>query len=306
MACFHPLAAYQQADGSVKFGRVRAISDRAMKLPCTQCTGCRLEKSRQWAVRIMHEAATHEKNCFITLTYDETHLPRNKSLDLEHWQYFAKRSRKYLSNKNETEGTDEKFRFFHCGEYGEKHRRPHYHAAIFGQDYSEDRKYLKKTDNGDKLYTSALLSKLWPYGLPTIGSLTFESAAYVARYIMTKRTGPTAEEHYETMDPDTGERIQLKPEYCTMSRRPGLGAKWIETFQSDVYPSDEVIVNGRSCRPPKYYDLFLEKKDPNAFKKIRLNRIEHAKQYEDNNTEARLLVREEIKIARIRYLAREL
>lgn len=305
MACFHRIHAYKEKTGTVKFGTPQRITDRPLLLACGQCSGCRLENSRQWAVRIMHEASTHKKNSFITLTYDETHLGNNLSLDVKDWQKFAKRSRKYLSNKNLTEGTDEEFRFFHCGEYGDKYRRKHLHAAILGQDYTEDRIFWKKNEHGDPLYRSKLLDKLWGNGMAVIGELTFESAAYVARYVMKKRTGPSAPEHYETMGAD-GQVINLKPEYSSMSRNPGIGQKWIRKYLTDVYPWDEVIVNEKKTRPPVYYDNELKKINPEMYLQVKQARVNNASQHSENNTDERLLVREEIQKARIRYLSRDL
>ncbi|MEO5355656.1 MAG: hypothetical protein H7835_21005, partial [Magnetococcus sp. XQGC-1] len=88
-----------------------------------QCVGCRLERSRQWAIRVMHEASQHEHNCFITLTYNDDNLPANGSLNYRHFQNFMKRLRKYY--------VEFTVRFYMCGEYGENFARPHYHACIF-------------------------------------------------------------------------------------------------------------------------------------------------------------------------------
>lgn len=249
----------------------------------------------------MHESKMHEQNCFITLTYDDDHLPVDRSLDVEHWQYFAKRVRKRLARDARKRGKDEKpkpFRFFHCGEYGDQTARPHYHAAIFGQDFSGDRKLYKKTKQGDSLYTSSTLDKLWGKGTHNlIGNLTFDSAAYVAGYITKKVTGNRQYDHYEYVD-DEGNTFLVKPEYTTMSRRPGIGSTWIEKFITDVYPSDQVISNGKPARPPKFYDQVLERVDPDLHKTIKARRVEAAEQHEENNTPERLEVRETVTKAR--------
>lgn len=253
----------------------------------------------------MNEAQCHPVNSFLTLTYDQTNLPPDGSLDVKHWQDFVKRARKKY-----------KFRYFHCGEYGDKSitketplGRPHYHACIFGEAWLKDRQFYKLGKNGDRLYTSDALAELWPQGIHAIGDLTFESAAYTARYIMKKATGLTAsyKKYGEKINYKTGEvKFRYKPEYITMSRRPGIGSKWITKFLADVYPSDEVITRGVQCRPPKYYDQHLEKVDPIAYKKLKVKRARLAVENESENTYTRLEVRERVKLAKIKYFSRDL
>lgn len=196
---------------------------------------------------MMHEASCHAANSFVTLTYNDEHVPLDWSLDVREWQLFAKRLRKSAGA----------FRFYQAGEYGEFSARPHYHACLFGIDFRGDRKAYKRSDSGDQLFTSEVLEQAWrcmdcqkPKGFAVIGDLTFESAAYVAGYVTKKITGDQAEEHY--LDSFTG--TLRKPEFATMSRRPGIGAKWIEKWADQVYPRDEVIVNGKIQKPPKFYD----------------------------------------------------
>ena len=265
-----------------------------MQVACGQCIGCRLERSRQWAVRCMHEIHMYEKNCFITLTYDEEHLPKDYSLDMRHFQLFMKRLRKKHGNG---------IRFFHCGEYGDAKERPHYHAILFNFDF-DDRK-LWKLSNGVPVYTSESLEKLWGKGFCTVGAATFQSAAYVARYVLKKRTGPGSARYYERMDPETGEIFELKPEYVTMSRRPGIGKDWIEEYWSDVWPHDYVVVNAHKTRPPRFYEKQLEAADPSAHKQVKRERKAKNLQFADNQTPERLLVREKVQQSRLDRLKRE-
>lgn len=197
----------------------------------------------------------HERNCFITLTYDEENLPNDRSVDVKHWQKFAKKLRKEMGP----------FRFLHCGEYGDLTHRAHYHACLFGIDFGEDRVELAKDGDHTK-WVSPTLQKIWGKGICQIGSLTYDSAAYVARYVLKKYTGKNAAEHYREMevDEETGEILDewtVRPEYATMSRRPGLGEKWFKKFHEDVYPDDFVIMKGQKFRPPKYYDQLMERRD---------------------------------------------
>jgi len=248
MPCFHPLQAFRAPGGQITFSKSKGWSDRPLSLPCGQCIGCRIQKSQTWALRCVHEAQMHDKNSFVTLTYSPEHLPSDGGLHIEHWQKFAKRLRKKIGS----------FRYFHCGEYGAENLRPHYHACLFGVDFSGDRSFHTER-LGNRLYKSALLADTWGMGFCSVGDLTFQSAAYVARYILKKVTGPESASYYERIDPDTGEVFQVKPEYVSMSRRPGLGSSWFERYRSDVYPSDEVVLEGRRFRPPRFYDDKLSK-----------------------------------------------
>lgn len=80
--------------------------------------------------------------------------------------------------------------------------------------------------------------------------LTFESAAYIARYIVDKVNGDLAEEHYARIDPETGETYMLQPELAHMSLKPAIGRPWFDKFHSDVYPGDYVVSDGRKSKPP--------------------------------------------------------
>lgn len=80
--------------------------------------------------------------------------------------------------------------------------------------------------------------------------LTFESAAYAARYITKKISGPEADTHYNVIDLETGEVYSSKiPEFIDMSRRPGIGKPFYEKFKTDIFPSDEVILRGIKMKP---------------------------------------------------------
>lgn len=285
--------------------------DQPIDVPCGQCIGCRLERSRQWALRCVHEASLHPSNCFITLTYDDDNLPKDAGLDVTHFQKFMKRLRKHFKGQ--------KIRFFHCGEYGQcdpnnpKHLnqygisklgRPHYHALLFNCDFND--KQLISRKNDISLYTSGVLSKLWPKGFNTIGEVTFESAAYTARYITKKITGEEANDHYTRIYPNTGLVAKVQPEYITMSRRPGIAAEWFNTFQGDVYPKDYVTCRGRRITPPVFYDRMLEAEDPELLEKIKKKRRRDAKLREDDNTGLRLLEKEQVKLAQVGFLKRHL
>lgn len=301
MTCYYPLKGYRAKEPGpngkrkIVFNFADGYVDLPIKVPCGQCIGCRLERSRQWALRCKYEAQLHDNNCFITLTYSDEHLPDDYSVDVRVFQLFMKRLRKKY-------GSD--IRFFHCGEYGEKYGRPHYHAILFNMDF--DDKILLKIVNGQRIYTSDALLSLWPYGFNTVGDVTFQSAAYVARYCLKKLTGPDSEKAYDRIHPVTGELVRVKPEYATMSRRPGIGTAWFKNYKRDVYPHDYVVHDGQKMRPPKFFDGLFEHDNPKEFGRLKGRRMSNARKHEWNNTSERLRVRETVKEAQISQLKRGL
>ncbi|QCQ84872.1 replication initiator protein [Blackfly microvirus SF02] len=260
MGCDYPITAYRSREFNpetkrygMTFNPLKALnSTHSIRVPCGKCTGCRLERSRQWAVRSMHEASLHERNCFITLTYSDEHLPVDYSVHERDWQLFMKRLRK--------QAFPQLIRFLACGEYGEKFLRPHYHALIFGFD-PDDKILFETSPRGDKLYLSKMLQASWPFGLVTVGSLTYQSASYTARYAMKKISGPQADTHYLRQHPLHGFICRVRPEFLLMSRRPGLGQGWFEKYGQETFTHDSVIIDGREAQPPRFYFQQLTEED---------------------------------------------
>lgn len=289
MPCYHPLS-LDNAPGHSDWGR--SIS---RLVPCGQCIGCRLERSRQWAVRIMHECQMHERNCFVTLTYEE--MPDFSTLVYRDFQLFMKDVRRKFGPT----------RFFVAGEYGEEFNRPHFHACLFGIDFRPGRVRFKKTGGGFYVDRSSVLESLWPHGFSSVGELTFESAAYIARYVVKKVCGDEerASRHYRKVNFSTGEIVWRKPEFVHMSLKPGIGAKWFEKFGDEVFPIDRVVARGVPCKPPKYYDALAKRVDPDMVAAVKVARVARAKERGDN-TEKRLRVKEVVATSRARYYKREL
>lgn len=262
MSCFKPLTGwyskYKNASGkrSIVFNSREALdSYHSLSIPCGQCIGCRLEKSRQWAIRCSLESQLYQNSYFLTLTYDDEHLPKFGSLVPEDLQKFLKRLRRYI----EYHCSDEKIRFFACGEYGDNFSRPHYHAIIYNLEIP-DLKRFSTSFSGDTYYTSEIINQIWHNGYVIIGQVTFESCAYVARYVTKKMTGSKADEYYQGR----------QPEFVRMSRRPGIGSAWLDLYSSDVYPHDYIVIrDGIKVKPPKYFDKLFEAIAPDEMAMIK-------------------------------------
>lgn len=268
-----------------------------MEVACGQCLGCRLDRSRMWAMRIVHESMLYDDNCFITLTYSPENCPADGSLKKSDFQKFMKRLRKYFS--------DRKVRYYHCGEYGEQLDRPHYHACLFNLDFPD--KELFQERDGNFLFTSKVLNKLWPYGFSTIGELSFESAAYCARYVLKKVNGNLAHDHYLRCDED-GVAYWLEPEYTTMSRRPGIGKDWYEKYKTDVFPSDDVPVPGSGVfkKVPRYYESLLEGEEPEVLESVKEARRVFREAHKEEYTRERLMAKYKVAVAKRDMLKRGL
>lgn len=249
--------------------------DLRVQVACGQCVGCRVDRTEDWTTRIMHEVSCHDLNQFVTLTYDDRHLPSNGSLVKEDFQKFMKRLRKQHG----------KLRYFAVGEYGDQLGRPHYHAVLFGIDFADKRPH-SKNEHGDQLYTSVALDRIWGKGHAFYGKVTIQSARYVAKYCIKKVNGQLADDHY-------GSRI---PEFAVMSLKPGIGQSWFDRFSADVYPSDFIVLNGKKRAPPRFYDSKLPEKELAAVKERRLTAVQR---YKADQTPERLKARMECLQARI-------
>lgn len=299
MPCFRPVTAWKSqhvnhATGkrSLVFSANKGQLGSELQIPCGGCIGCRLDKARQWQIRIMHERAYHDLAVFLTLTYNNENLPKDGSLNKRHFQLFMKRLRKQH---------DGKIKFFHCGEYGDQLQRPHYHAILFGIDFADKRRH-SQNGRGDQIWKSELLDRIWGMGHCWIGSVTHDSAGYVARYCLKKINGEFAASHYARTNIETGEIIHLQPEYITCSQ--GIGLKHFEEFGERTHARDSVIIKGKEAPVPKYYDRKLDEKDPLALEAVKYRRKLNALKRKSENTPERLRVREEVKKAQIGQLKR--
>lgn len=318
MACFHPIQAGRPGKGiPLVFGQKILPQHEKLKIACNQCIGCRLDHSLMWATRIMHETKSYQDSIFITLTYNQEHYPEDNSLSLDHWQLFMKRLRKT---------TNEKIKYFHCGEYSPKKtrpigpfnpdyymaegQRPHYHAIIFNHTFSD--KELWTMRNDIPLYTSIILDNLWGKGFATLGNVTFESAAYVARYALKKINGPleqkidekTGLRPYERVCHYTGNITEVSKERVSMSN--GIGKNFYNTYKSDMFPRDYVIINEHQAKVPRYYDKIYDVENPESMEEIKERRILSMRDHAKDNTPSRLAQREKVKQAQNNMLIRGL
>lgn len=322
MPCYSPLKGFKDAEtGGLTFNRTGAKEE--MEVACGQCIGCRLDRSRMWAMRIVHESLHDDSvgNKFVTLTYRPKeecdkkqlergyHVPDDWSLKKEHFQKFMKRLRQ--------EFPENKIKYYHCGEYGSicKHGidlekvecplcnvgRPHYHACLFNIHFDDLEHYA--TQRGIARYTSPRLEKVWKHGFVDVGDLTFESAAYVARYIMKKINGVNAEDHYTSVDIH-GEITKVEPEYATMSN--GIGKDWYEKYKSDLWPSDEVPVPGSGVfkKVPRYYENRLKLEDEELYEEVKLLRQKFRDENAEEYTPERLWQKYKVKKAQSGQLIR--
>lgn len=245
-------------------------------LPCGKCIGCKIKRSAEWATRMMLELKEHEKACFITLTYSDEYLPLSKYVDengeeqisftlrKKHYQDFMKRLRKHYEPK--------KIRFFACGEYGSKSLRPHYHAIIYGIDFSEDRYIWNTTEEGYVSWRSETLERLWTYGYSMINEVNYNTCAYVARYVQKKHYG-AHNIYYQTFN--------IVPEFNLMSRRPGIAHDYYENHKEEIYENQEIFLSnlkgGLKVCPPRYFDKLYEIDYPDEMEQIKEYRKEMSK-----------------------------
>lgn len=302
VACYSPLNAWEgkpTESGLISTVWRRSDSPEQVPrtMPCGKCIGCRLRYAKHWATRCMHEAQMHSSNSFVTLTFDDSRLPSDGDVHVRDVQLFMKRLRKEIRSK---------VRYFFAGEYGSQRGRPHYHGLLFGYDFPD--KKLESQRFGNRVFTSPLLSRLWPSGFHSIGDVSYASAAYVARYCV-KKVGSDLEYYRDDV---SNERMQVDKktgytrtaEFVVMSRRPGIGEAWYRKYGSDVYPSDEVIVNGKPDKPPRFYDNLLDADDPDLLESIKRERASLINWSESRLD--RLFVKEQVRVAQMKNLVRTL
>lgn len=163
-----------------------------LEVACSRCDNCQVNRRRTWVGRMILELSDHPAAAFVTLTYDEKHLPPGGSVWKKHVQLFLKRLRQEVNPRL--------LRYFAVGEYGTKSLRPHYHLILFGLYPTEGK----------------VVQKCWMFGHSMTGTAEVRSIAYAGSYTMKKM--------YEKVEI---KKLGLNPEFCLMSLKPGLGSGFL-------------------------------------------------------------------------------
>lgn len=318
MACEKPLRAWKY--GFTKNGKQRLVFKRPenshkvemQEVPCGKCDSCKIDYSRMWATRITHELQVTGIGAFVTLTIDDDHLITRpftaagqqlpgRSVYKRTLQLWLKRLRQRI-NMPLPNGTPiyQQFKYFACGEYGDKYGRPHYHVILMGYDFP-DKIRAGTTESGEDLYESRILNQTWPFGQARTADANWQSAAYTARYALKKQVNKKL---YEYVDRATGEVTPVAPEFVMMSK--GIGKEWWQKFASDTDKDFLVVDRDKTVSIPRYYDKLRERKDPESLAKIKKEREIQAKKISEqlDNNERRQ--RGEVKAAQIKKLKRNL
>lgn len=235
------------------------------ELPCGKCIGCSLDRSRSWAMRCIKEASLYPDgyNWFVTLTYDDDHL-KSPFLVKKDFQDFMKR----LRRKMEYDGFQSSgIRFFGCGEYGSKNGRPHFHVILFNCPLPDCVPLRPGDVDHCMYYSSDLISSVWKNGFSYVGEVTFDSCAYVARYVLKKVQDDESVIHSD----------DFVPEFIIMSRKPGIAYDWFMLNKDKIYQTDEILLTDRKNRliklkPCRYFDNYYDVDHHEELLEIKANR----------------------------------
>lgn len=306
MACYNPLVAWEHPDVKTDSGKSKILFKlpngqnerngwKQIQLPCGQCIGCRLAYSKEWAIRCELEKRESPHNYFVTLTYSPEYLNDPETPTEFHKKYqvdrntgeviseyynlvpgdlsrFLKQLREHWRRNYNHSG----IRFFGCGEYGDKNRRPHFHVLLFNFPMNDLKPFFLNSEK-QQVYRSETLEKLWGKGIVSVGEVTFQSAAYVARYIVKKQKGEAAKN-----DPK-------EPEFVRMSRMPGIGKAYFDKNKDKIYKNDEIILLTKldkviASKPPGYFDKLYDELEPARLHDIKENRRHRAQESRENKS----------------------
>lgn len=159
-------------------------------------------------------------------------------MDLQRW---LKRFRKAIEPR--------KIRYYACGEYGEKDFRPHYHLLLFGSKpcsciENKIDPFRQCNCKNDR----KIISETWGEGgVPRLGTVTQESARYVADYIGKALIAKDAM-HLTTWAP-------LEAPFIRMSQ--GIARDFVDQNAEQIRRQKVVTVKGVPVGLPRYYALRL-------------------------------------------------
>ena len=244
----------------------------AQLLPCGHCAGCKMQNASSWANRMEMELPYHNNAWFLTLTYDNEHVPwsynqglgvnkrtgeiviENLTLNYEDMQKFWKRLRRWLEYHERNTG---KLMYYQAGEYGSQTHRPHYHAIVYDLPIKPEELKIYKQKNGFRYYNVDWLTKLWGMGHVVVAPAEWKNMAYTARYTTKKIYGKDSKKYYE--------ELGVLPERCMMSKNPAIGMQYYEEHKDEIYAKDEIqLKNGRRAKPPRYFDKLFDLEHSNS------------------------------------------
>ena len=288
--------------------------NKVYKVPCNSCDECLLNRSKKKAEQLIIE--NYDRNdpsgsWFLTLTYDDNHIPYNEVYDkdgnfisaeeslppkdpylYEHKADREKCIKPFIDNLSYhamTKYGDERPMWFYCGEYGGITRRPHFHMILFGVHIPQEELKFYEQRDGYILYEWVKGAEIWKNGFVTVGSFTPETAAYVAGYVLKKQSKKKMNWVYQQQG-----KI---PEYTGQSRYPAIGSNYYEKHKDEIYETDEIYVPGAmgvmKLRPTSYYDNKYCIENPEKMKAIKERREEIAIQNEIHKMKKTTLSREE-------------
>lgn len=309
MSCYRPLEAHKGLSGEVWVGYDPTRDGRSFQLPCGRCIGCRLDRSRAWAVRITHEAQLYDSNWFATFTYNDEFLPKSGSLEYLDFQLFMKRLRRKMRGQRPGPEGNYPLRFFCAGEYGGRTGRPHFHAILFNARFGDEKPLM----NGR--FRSTFLESIWSINKRPMGNVVLEdvnvrTAAYVAGYTLAKAyqnrgytLGRKKRQRFEEkISRITGEVQTRRVAFAAMSLRPGIGATWYNDFKADLFPADFAVSEGKRSKVPRYYwEKFRLHGDDVLIEEIEYARFLRAQEQIGESTAERRAVREEIAQRRLAF-----
>lgn len=283
--------------GAVWMGYDARRDGDSFEVPCGKCVGCRLDKAREWAVRITHEAQLYRTNWMATLTYRDEDLPLSRSLEYRDFQLFMKRLRKRVGGEVVGPQGGRPLRFFCSGEYGYWGKRPHFHAILFNCRFGDERPF------GTRSFWSGKCEELWLKGAVQLDAVTATSAAYVAGYTQKKVYGASAADAYEDVcDLSTGEVSSRRREFAAMSLKPGLGAWWYQKYGADLFPQDYAVMErGKKYKVPRYYWKKKQLEDPEESEEIAYARFLRAQEQLSESSPERRAVREEVALRKLEF-----
>lgn len=230
--CIDPVLCYDQGTSrkfrhySLSSPLFKALHNRVFN--CGKCIFCRKRRSAELALRCVLHASLYERNCFLTLTYDESRPGYHNRFEYSDIQTFKKRLRSYVSYH-----FGQKVQVFNVHEYGANGKK-HWHLVVFGFDFQD--KVLHTVKNGNRLYKSKKLEELWPHGFGSIGDVTEASAMYQAQYTQ--------------KDFKYGHASNDKKSH---SKHSGIGKEYFLKNYSQILRLGYIPFNGRKAPIPRYF-----------------------------------------------------